>query len=153
MTDYDKLTVVKLREELTKRDLPKTGLKAALIQRLVEADAQSEPEVLPTEDAKSTSPESNHAKEGAQIKEQQQQQSLQIVIEKQIDSGPVPSPADDPAKARPPTKDQSLAGPGDVEARRGGLGGDGPNDHSKAVAPVTVPAQTQEPPGDQPRTV
>ena len=39
MTDYEKLTVVKLREELVNRGLPKTGLKAALIQRLVEADA------------------------------------------------------------------------------------------------------------------
>lgn len=42
MTEYDKFTVVKLREELVKRGLPKTGLKAALIQRLVEADGQSE---------------------------------------------------------------------------------------------------------------
>ena len=42
MTEYDKFTVVKLREELVKRGLPKTGLKAALIQRLVEADTQSE---------------------------------------------------------------------------------------------------------------
>lgn len=41
MTDYEKLTVVKLREELVKRGLPKSGLKAALIHRLVEADAQS----------------------------------------------------------------------------------------------------------------
>jgi len=41
MTDYEKLTVVKLREELVKRGLPKSGLKAALVQRLVEADAQS----------------------------------------------------------------------------------------------------------------
>ncbi len=40
MTDYEKLTVVKLREELVNRGLPKTGLKAALIQRLVEADTQ-----------------------------------------------------------------------------------------------------------------
>ena len=40
MTDYDKLTVVKLREELVKRGLPKTGLKAALVQRLLEADSQ-----------------------------------------------------------------------------------------------------------------
>lgn len=43
MTDYDKLTVVKLREELVKRGLPKTGLKAALIQRLVEHDEQQTP--------------------------------------------------------------------------------------------------------------
>lgn len=41
MSDYDKLTVIKLREELVKRELPKTGLKAALVQRLVEADAVS----------------------------------------------------------------------------------------------------------------
>ena len=40
MSDYEKLTVVKLREELVKRRLPKTGLKAALVQRLVEADGQ-----------------------------------------------------------------------------------------------------------------
>ncbi|KAL6718842.1 hypothetical protein ACLMJK_003076 [Lecanora helva] len=42
MSDYDKLTVVKLRDELVKRGLPKTGLKAALVQRLREADAQSD---------------------------------------------------------------------------------------------------------------
>lgn len=41
MSDYEKLTVIKLREELVKRELPKTGLKAALVQRLVEADAKS----------------------------------------------------------------------------------------------------------------
>lgn len=41
MADYEKLTVVKLRDELIKRGLPKTGLKAALIQRLEEADAQT----------------------------------------------------------------------------------------------------------------
>ncbi|KAG7009400.1 hypothetical protein G7Y79_00002g005150 [Physcia stellaris] len=54
MADYDKLTVVKLREELVKRGLPKTGLKAALVQRLVEADAQSEQDV-PIEDEQNTS--------------------------------------------------------------------------------------------------
>ena len=42
MPDYEKLTVVKLRDELVLRGLPKTGLKAALIQRLHEADAQAE---------------------------------------------------------------------------------------------------------------
>ncbi len=42
MPDYEKLTVVKLRDELVARGLPKTGLKAALVQRLIEADAQSE---------------------------------------------------------------------------------------------------------------
>ena len=42
MSDYEKLTVIKLRDELVKRSLPKNGLKAALIQRLQEADAQSE---------------------------------------------------------------------------------------------------------------
>lgn len=42
MPDYEKLTVVKLRDELVARGLPKTGLKAALVQRLIEADGQSE---------------------------------------------------------------------------------------------------------------
>lgn len=42
MPDYEKLTVIKLREELVARGLPKAGLKAALVQRLNEADAQSE---------------------------------------------------------------------------------------------------------------
>lgn len=42
MPDYEKLTVVKLRDELVARGLPKTGLKATLVQRLIEADEQSE---------------------------------------------------------------------------------------------------------------
>ena len=41
MSEYEKLTVVKLRDELVTRGLPKTGLKATLVQRLVEADAQA----------------------------------------------------------------------------------------------------------------
>ena len=42
MPDYEKLTVIKLRDELVARGLSKAGLKAALVQRLNEADAQSE---------------------------------------------------------------------------------------------------------------
>ena len=42
MPDYEKLTVIKLRDELAARGLSKAGLKAALVQRLIEADAQSE---------------------------------------------------------------------------------------------------------------
>lgn len=42
MSDYGKLTVARLKEELDKRGLPKSGLKAALVQRLNEADAEAE---------------------------------------------------------------------------------------------------------------
>lgn len=42
MPDYNKLTVVKLREELVRRGLTKTGLKPVLVNRLQESDAQSE---------------------------------------------------------------------------------------------------------------
>lgn len=42
MPDFEKLTVVKLRDELVARGLPKTGLKAALVQRLIEAHGQPE---------------------------------------------------------------------------------------------------------------
>ena len=41
MTDYSKLTVVKLKDELKQRGLPIAGLKAALVSRLAEADASS----------------------------------------------------------------------------------------------------------------
>lgn len=44
MSDYNKITVVKLREELVKRGLPKTGLKFALVSRLIEHDAQTQQE-------------------------------------------------------------------------------------------------------------
>ena len=57
MTDYDKLTVVKLREELVKRGLPKTGLKAALVQRLLEADSQPpQPGPAPEQEKQESSP-------------------------------------------------------------------------------------------------
>ena len=56
MTDYDKLTVVKLREELVNRGLPKTGLKAVLVQRLIDADAQSEHQAPKSEQERNPSP-------------------------------------------------------------------------------------------------
>ena len=42
MVDYSKLKVTELKEELKKRGLPLTGLKAALVTRLTEADAQAD---------------------------------------------------------------------------------------------------------------
>ncbi|KAL8894063.1 MAG: hypothetical protein Q9192_004649, partial [Flavoplaca navasiana] len=63
MTEFEKLTVVKLREELVKRGLPKTGNKAALIQRLNEAVEQSADADTALSDVKATSPERNDATE------------------------------------------------------------------------------------------
>lgn len=64
MPDYSKLTVVKLREELQKRGLPKTGLKPILVQRLSEADAQSQ-EVGSTKDAEAVEPSVLKSKKAA----------------------------------------------------------------------------------------
>lgn len=64
MPDYSKLTVVKLREELTKRGLPKNGLKPILVQRLSEADAQSQ-EVGSTKDAEAVEPSVLRSKKAA----------------------------------------------------------------------------------------
>lgn len=64
MPDYSKLTVVKLREELQKRGLPKTGLKPILVQRLSEADAQSQ-EVGSTKDAQAVEPSILKSKKAA----------------------------------------------------------------------------------------
>lgn len=64
MPDYSKLTVVKLRDLLSKRGLPKTGLKPILVQRLSEADAQSQ-EVGSTKDAEAVEPSILKSKEAA----------------------------------------------------------------------------------------
>ncbi|KAL8751883.1 MAG: hypothetical protein Q9199_006123 [Rusavskia elegans] len=61
MAEYEKLTVVKLREELVKRALPKTGVKAVLIQRLNEADEQSADAETALSDAKAIPPQGNDA--------------------------------------------------------------------------------------------
>ncbi|MCJ1338599.1 hypothetical protein MMC09_003888 [Bachmanniomyces sp. S44760] len=52
MTDYSKLTVVKLKEELKLRNLPQTGLKALLVARLSEADTQAQQHPLETDESK-----------------------------------------------------------------------------------------------------
>ncbi|KAL8658169.1 MAG: hypothetical protein Q9226_001219 [Calogaya cf. arnoldii] len=63
MTEYEKLTVVKLREELVKRGLPKTGNKAVLVQRLNEADEQPAKVETTTSDVEATLAEDNNANE------------------------------------------------------------------------------------------
>lgn len=83
MNDYEKLTVVKLREELVNRGLPKTGLKAALIQRLVEADTQ-----LRGEEPTNGEPAPERLPQEVQEDEQQAKQvtpSPQTVVEAQED--------------------------------------------------------------------
>ncbi|MCJ1485649.1 hypothetical protein MMC06_005824 [Schaereria dolodes] len=60
MTDYNKLTVVKLKAELKQRNLPSTGLKPVLVARLAEADAQTKQEALGLDLAGTGDDEHNH---------------------------------------------------------------------------------------------
>lgn len=63
MPDYNKLTVVKLREELVNRGLPKTGLKPVLVSRLIESDQQiqSENETLDAQPVEQPTPQAEQA--------------------------------------------------------------------------------------------
>ncbi|KAI4139240.1 MAG: hypothetical protein L6R39_006396 [Caloplaca ligustica] len=75
MTEYEKLTVAKLRDELTRRGLPKAGLK-----RLVEADEQST-QLDPTiNDDKARPPEGDDLEEGRAPASAESQQQHKIVI-------------------------------------------------------------------------
>lgn len=65
MADYTKLTVVNLRDELVKRGLPKTGLKAQLVQRLQDADAQSKSAGVEAGDTKAEQPQEDDGKSEA----------------------------------------------------------------------------------------
>lgn len=64
MPDYNKLTVVKLREELVNRGLPKSGLKPVLVSRLIESDAQVQ-HVNSTTDAQPVEPSAPQAEQVA----------------------------------------------------------------------------------------
>ncbi|KAL9596275.1 MAG: hypothetical protein Q9219_005905 [cf. Caloplaca sp. 3 TL-2023] len=100
MSQYEKLTVAKLRDELTKRGLPKTGLKAALIQRLVEADEESghdTPEAADPGDSEPNLPKNNDEEPSSPLpaaaKQPTEQSGEAVTGEKQKDTTP---PSDHP---------------------------------------------------------
>ena len=70
MGDYSKLTVAKLREELDRRGLPKTGLKAALVQRLDEADEQPGEDDVALNQAINRTPADEHEAEHQAVSSQ-----------------------------------------------------------------------------------
>ncbi|KAL9031049.1 MAG: hypothetical protein Q9196_000882 [Gyalolechia fulgens] len=74
MSNYEKLTVAKLRDELTKRGLPKAGLKAVLVQRLVEADEDSTQEKPVANDTESQPAEGDSPEETPPVPAAQQEQ-------------------------------------------------------------------------------
>lgn len=114
MPDYNKLTVIKLREELVKRGLPKSGLKPVLVNRLIEADAQTEnQETVTTSRTSETSTlQHDHTLEDAQsadpipATDTKDSQILPIQNEENTTNAPVPI---DQAKDR-------IDGGGDTES-------------------------------------
>ncbi|KAL8902947.1 MAG: hypothetical protein Q9207_004270, partial [Kuettlingeria erythrocarpa] len=146
MTEFEKLTVAKLREELTKRGLPKTGLKAALIQRLNEADEQPTAEILPTEDSKPESPESNDLEEDAPrlAVAEEQHPVLDAPPDKEGGDKPTSPPAHDPPNADPIANSESWAEPTAIAAQLDGSQEDDSEVPAQANA-ADVPARIQEP--------
>ncbi|KAL8761059.1 MAG: hypothetical protein Q9184_002795 [Pyrenodesmia sp. 2 TL-2023] len=145
MTEFEKLTVAKLREELTKRGLPKTGLKAALIQRLNEADEPSTQEVPSTKDSRPESPESKDVEESAPptAVAEGPQPVLDATSAKEDGGMPTPPPVNDPAETDPITNDESSAEPTAIGAQLDGSEEDGFNEPAQADI-ASVPAQAND---------
>ncbi|KAL8767173.1 MAG: hypothetical protein Q9209_006264 [Squamulea sp. 1 TL-2023] len=134
MTEYEKLTVVKLREELVKRGLPKTGVKAILIQRLVEADGQTAQPETATNETEATGHGGNDkpvvsASPPATSSEQQNEASA-VIHSKQDGAGSDPTPVgipqvDGSSFVEPDTNQESLPEPEDTGADTRYLADDG----------------------------
>ena len=123
MSGYEKLTVVKLRDELVKRGLPKTGLKAALVQRLEEADAQTESEKTePNEPAKEIQP-------GLSQKE--------VVVPPALPLAPVSPQEDAQSGEGAPSKNDALPAP-EPKSELGKSPGEARKDKSTEVAVIAA---------------
>ncbi|KAL8970971.1 MAG: hypothetical protein Q9183_001272, partial [Haloplaca sp. 2 TL-2023] len=134
MPEYEKLTVVKLREELVNRGLPKTGLKAALIQRLAEADEQAAKPEDETDAPKTTSsPSIKPVATGdlGPLPEHQQQESTSSTVVNGISEYGM----EDPPNALP-QNDGSAAAAREID--------DKPSADSEANVPMTAAPETDE---------
>lgn len=139
MTEYEKLTVVKLREELVKRGLPKSGLKAALIHRLVEADAQSGQAAPPEVSVRQVA--------NLQIANGEPNVVIQTAppvtkAHEQYD-GPADDAADDPASTFGETQPQVREAISSKQAIENGFVDDVTKPSPVAIAPAEKPAEPQ----------
>ncbi|KAL8926174.1 MAG: hypothetical protein Q9208_003077 [Pyrenodesmia sp. 3 TL-2023] len=142
MTEFEKLTVAKLREELTKRGLPKTGLKAALIQRLNEANEQPTQEIPPTEDSGPDSPERNDV-EGCAPPTAVAEEPQPVLDAKKDSEKPTSPPGNDPAEIDPITNGNLSAEPTALGAQLDGPEEDGSNKPAQADIAV-IPGQEDD---------
>ncbi|KAL9580969.1 MAG: hypothetical protein Q9212_004170 [Teloschistes hypoglaucus] len=122
MADYEKLTVVKLREELVNRALPKTGLKAVLIQRLIDADEQAAQLTPETEDKQltSTNPDVAEEESAPAIAQPPEQSESTTLTDGEIQETSAPPPEDVPLQKTPSTQPERDENP-PVEPKVNGI--------------------------------
>ena len=113
MSDYDKLTVVKLREELVKRGLPKSGLKAVLVSRLIEADAQAGPAQVAPQNQEPEQSNQIHEIEEATTRTPPPAQNQSTIEEDGVTGNDAPQP---PVAGEEKTVDDTLEKPFAVPA-------------------------------------
>ena len=137
MPEYEKLTVVNLREELVKRGLPKTGLKAVLVQRLQEADAQAER----TEQSDDES--TNGVREGGKEEEVTKEETVPAPSQKKEGTAPIindaPQASESEAEVTHGVKDAGKDTIPNVEETT--TGKEPSEEQSIAQSPVDLPRQ------------
>ncbi|KAK4204902.1 hypothetical protein QBC40DRAFT_74619 [Triangularia verruculosa] len=146
-TEFEKLTVTQLRSELKRRKLATTGLKAALVARLVEDEAGQTAEVDETADGETPADEAQPKNDGTPAAETERNDDVAMDDAPVEDNAPAekatspapeaPSSVPEPANSDTPKAEQEAA-PESTDTDKHG-------DVAMDDAPVTAPEKSTSP--------